>query len=113
MALSTSERNAISTALGHGGASAVQRRRYGVYQVVSASRPALAHTVTVDGEGRYACSCEAGAHGRPCWHAAAVYLAKVEAASGGRVTGPAPAAGGVRGQGATAATVAPALSRAA
>ena len=57
----------------------------------------------------YRCDCEAGRHERVCWHAAAVYVAKVEHASGGRVTGaarrpPAPASG----RGETAATVAPA-----
>jgi hypothetical protein len=88
MALSGSERNAISRALTRGGAAAVARVRYGVYRVASASRPGTAHTVSVDSRGRYRCGCEAGVVERACWHAAAVFIAKVEHASGARVTGP-------------------------
>ena len=88
MALSGSERNAISRALARGGAAAVARVRYGVYRVASASRPGTAHTVRVDAHGRYRCDCEAGVVERVCWHMAAVFIAKVEHASGGRVTGP-------------------------
>jgi hypothetical protein len=88
MALSGSERNAISRALARGGAAAVERVRYGRYRVASASRPGTAHTVSVDDHGRYRCDCEAGVVERVCWHAAAVFIAKVERASGGRVTGP-------------------------
>ena len=103
------ERRAITKALLLGGAAAVRRVRYGVYAVASASRSGVAHTVTVAG-GVYRCDCEAGRHERACWHAAAVYVAKVEHASGGRVTDAAHGAAGtgVVGRGETAATVTPA-----
>jgi hypothetical protein len=118
MALTGSERSAISRALARGGAAAVRRVRYGLYRVASSSRPGVVHTVGVDAAGRgtpvYRCDCEAGVAGRVCWHAAAVFVAKVEHASGARVTGPGrrPAAlpnrQGPAGRGETAATVAPA-----
>jgi hypothetical protein len=100
------ECRAITKALLLGGAAAVRRLRYGVYVVASASRPGVAHTVTVDA-GAYRCDCEAGRHERACWHAAAVYVAKVEHASGGRVTGPARRPAGAAGRGETAATASP------
>src|SRR5262245_17118801 len=81
------ERRASTKALVLGGAAAVRRLRYGAYSVASASRPGVAHTITVDA-GAYACDCEAGRHAKPCWHAAAVFIARVESASGARVTGP-------------------------
>ena len=74
--------------------------------MASASRPGVAHTVTVAG-GAYRCDCEAGRHGRVCWHAAAVHVAKVEHASGGRVTGAARPTSGDPGPGAAAAAFAP------
>lgn len=42
-------------------------RRVGrhVFQVSSRSRPGLTHTVDVS---RLRCDCEAGQHGRRCWH---------------------------------------------
>lgn len=83
-------RSAIARALARGGAAAVTRVRYGLYRVVSASRAGRFHTVTVDARSGYRCDCEAGVAGRPCWHAGAVYVAKVQA-GGGRVTGPASA----------------------
>jgi len=82
------ERRELARALANGGAAAVRRVRYGLYQVRSATRPGQQHTVSVAGRGHWRCSCEAGQAGRPCWHAGAVYVAKVEA-GGGRVTGPA------------------------
>lgn len=88
MACTTSERNAMQRALARGGAAAVTRVRYGLYRVASTSRPGTHHTVSVDDAGRYRCDCEAGLAGRACWHQAAVYIAKVEHTSGGRVTGP-------------------------
>ena len=88
MALRGGERNAISRALARGGAAAVARVRYGVYRVASASRLGTAHTVRVDAQGRYRCDCEAGVNEKPCWHAAAVFIAKIEHAGGARVTGP-------------------------
>jgi hypothetical protein len=86
MALTSSERNAIARALARGGAAAVERVRYGLYRVASASRPGLVRTVVVDARGRYRCDCEAGLAERPCWHQAAVFVAKCEA-GGARVTG--------------------------
>ena len=91
MPLTTSQRNAITKALAHGNAATVRRLRAGAYAVRSASRPDVAHTVTVDATGVYRCTCEAGQHDRVCWHQAAAYVAEVEATSGGRVTAPAPA----------------------
>jgi hypothetical protein len=89
----TAQQRAISRALANGGASCVRRLRYGLYEVESASRPGAVHRVSVDDAGTYHCSCEAGLAGRPvCWHRASVYVAKVEHASGGRVTAPAPPA---------------------
>jgi hypothetical protein len=85
MALTGSQRRAITRALAHGGGAAVRRLRYGVYAVRSASRPGVVHTVTVDAAGAYGCTCPAGVWGRPCWHAAAVYVAKIEA-GGARVS---------------------------
>ena len=82
------QRRAIARALAQGGASAVTRVRYGLYRVASSSRPGAAHTVSVDEQGRWRCSCPAGLSGRVCWHTAAVYVAKVEH-GGGRVTSPA------------------------
>jgi hypothetical protein len=113
MALSSGERNAISRALARGGAAAVARVRFGLYRVGSASRPGQWHTVSVGAGGRYRCDCEAGVAGKACWHAAAVFVAKVEHAMRGqaRVTGPGrrPAALPDRPErGATAATVIPA-----
>jgi hypothetical protein len=121
MALTSGERSAISRALARGGAAAVARARFGLYRVASASRPGTVHTVSVDARGRYRCDCEAGVAGKACWHAAAVYVAKVEHASkgGARVTGPGrrPAALSSQptqsqGRGETAATVAPAQAAA-
>ena len=89
MALTSSERRAITRALAHGGGAAVRRVRCGVYAVRSASRPGVVHTVTVDGTGAYGCTCEAGRHERVCWHQAAAYVARVEHAGGGRVVAPA------------------------
>jgi hypothetical protein len=114
MALTSSERNAVSRALARGGAAAVARVRFGLYRVASSSRPGTVHTVSVDAAGRYRCDCEAGVAGKACWHAAAVFVAKVEHASGARVTGPGrrlaalPNRQEPAGRGETAATVAPA-----
>jgi hypothetical protein len=88
MTATSGVRNAISRALARGGAAAVTRVRYGLYRVASSSRPGGLHTVSVDAAGRYRCDCEAGVAGRPCWHAGAVYVAKVQA-GGGRVVAPA------------------------
>jgi hypothetical protein len=115
MALTGSERSAVSRALARGGAAAVARVRSGLYRIGSASRPGTVRTVSVDAAGRYRCDCEAGVAGRACWHAAAVFVAKVEHASkgGARVTGPGRRPAPLPGRraperGAAAATVAPA-----
>ena len=55
MALTGSERSAISRALARGGAAAVARVRYGLYRVASSSRPGLVHTVRVDASGSHRC----------------------------------------------------------
>jgi hypothetical protein len=93
MALSSSERKALSRALARGGAASVARVRYGRYRVASHSRAGRFHTVTVDRWGAYRCDCEAGLAGRVCWAMAAVFIAKVEH-GGGRVVVPARAAPG-------------------
>jgi hypothetical protein len=82
------ERRAIQRALALGGAALVDRVRFGLYRVESATRPGTFHTVSVGASGRYSCTCEAGVSGRACWHQASVFIAKAEA-DGGRVTGPA------------------------
>ena len=90
--LDSRQRNAISRALETNGADSVQRIEYGVYLVPSHSREGVTHVVTgkrVDGAD-LACDCEAGTFGKPCHHAAAVMIAKVEHATGVRVVGPAP-----------------------
>ena len=89
-------RRAIARALANGGAAAVRRVRFGLYEVASASRPGTQHRVRVIGANWF-CSCEASLAGKPCWHQAAVYVAKLEHAMGGkgRVTGPASPTGDV------------------
>ena len=85
-------RRAIARALERGEAAAVVRVRYGLYRVASSSRPGVWHTVAVDVGGAgtpvYRCDCAAGLAGRVCWHAGAVYEAKVEH-GGARVVAPA------------------------
>lgn len=88
MDLAELRRRAINKALAMGGAAAVTRVRYGTYQVASRTREQMRHTVSVTPDGTYHCTCEAGLQERACWHAAAVYVAKVEA-GGGRVVAPA------------------------
>jgi hypothetical protein len=82
-------RRAIQRALARGGASAVTRVRFGLYRVASSSREGRYHTVSVAQDGTYHCDCEAGISGHPCWAQAAVFIAKVEHSSKGRVTRPA------------------------
>jgi hypothetical protein len=90
MAPEERRRRAIARALANGGAAAVRRVRFGLYKVASASRPGVTHRVRVIGANWF-CTCEASLAGRPCWHQAAVYVAKLEHAmrGKGRVTGPA------------------------
>jgi hypothetical protein len=94
--IDTRQRNALQKAVALGGARLVRRVRYGLYRVPSASDGGREYTVTVDGRGRYGCDCPAGLAGNPCWHKASVYIAKVEHASGGRVTAPAATSGSER-----------------
>ena len=85
----TAERRAISRAVALGVAGEVQRVRLGWYRVPSTTQPGTVYTVRVV-DGRYTCDCPAGRSGRPCVHAAGVFIRKVEAnANGARVTGPA------------------------
>src|SRR5688500_10277776 len=86
--LNPSERNAVAKAVELNGAAKVERVQYGIYRAPSASSD-RSYLVTVHGTG-YVCDCTAGQHGRACWHAAAVLIAKVEHASRARVIGPAP-----------------------
>jgi len=82
---------AIRKAVNANDASTVQRVEYGTYLVPSATREGITHVVTgtrADGHG-YECDCEAGSFGKPCRHAAAVMIAKMERAAGVRVIGPA------------------------
>lgn len=75
------QRRALRKAFALGLSADVARVRFGRYTVPSTSRDGSAHTVTVSASGVYRCSCEAGVAGRPCVHAAAVYLRKLEANS--------------------------------
>jgi hypothetical protein len=86
--LDTSRANAIRKAVAQGTASQVRRVRFGLYRVPSATEEGVAYTVRVDEQGNYSCNCPAGTAGRPCYHKAGVYIAKVEHASKGRVTAP-------------------------
>ena len=88
MALSNSEQKAVAKAIELNGARLVERVQYGTYLVPSATTDE-SHIVTVQGSD-YRCTCLAGQHNRPCWHKAAVLIAKVEHASRARVIGPAP-----------------------
>jgi len=87
--LDNRQRNAIRKAVERGGAKLVRRVRFGLYRIESAHEAGRVYTVRVDAQGRYSCDCPAGLAGNPCWHAAAVYVAKIEHASKGRVTAPA------------------------
>src|SRR3954468_1452221 len=87
----TAQSRAIQRAIALGLAGEVERVRYGWYRVPSTTTPGTVYTVRVTGD-RYTCDCSAGRGGRPCVHAAGVFVRKTEAASGGRVTGPAPQA---------------------
>lgn len=79
------QRRALRKAFALGLAADVTRVRFGLYLVPSTTREGQAHRVAVSPRGRYSCSCEAGVAGRPCVHAAAVYLAKLERNSGASV----------------------------
>lgn len=81
-------RRALARALARGGATSVVRVRFGLYRIGSNSRPGRFRTVSVDAGGRYHCDCPAGLLGRPCWHTAATYIAKLEHAGRIRVVRP-------------------------
>ena len=90
--LDSRQANAIRKAVELGGPAKVQRVEFGTYLVPSATAPDVTHVITgqrLDGAD-LECDCSAGAWGRPCWHAAAVMVAKLEHAAGVRVLGPAP-----------------------
>jgi len=83
---------AIRKAVATNGAAKVQRIEHGVYLVPSGSREGITRTVTglrLDGPD-LECGCESGSFGKPCWHVAAVMVAKMEHTAGVRVIGPAP-----------------------
>ena len=85
----TAQQRAISRAVALGVAGEVERVRLGWYRVPSTTQPGTVYTVRVVA-GRYTCDCSRGAQGRPCVHAAGVFIRKTEAnAKGARVTGPA------------------------
>ena len=82
------ERRAIARALARGGARRVEPGVYpDTYRVLSGTREGRWFNVSVEG-GTYRCDCEAGLGHAPCAHAAAVYVARLEA-EGIKVTGPA------------------------
>ena len=90
--LNSRERNAVAKAVELGTAATVERVQYGVYRVPSASGT-ISYLVTVHPSQhgtKYVCDCQAGRAEQPCYHAAAVLIAKVEHASRVRVIGPAP-----------------------
>lgn len=93
MEVRTAQRRAIQRAISLGLAGDVRRLSYGWYRVPSTTTPGQAYTVRVV-DGRFTCECSAGRSGRPCVHQAAVFIKKVEHASGGRVAGPATVAPG-------------------
>ena len=81
------QQRAINRAIALGVAGEIERVRLGWYRVPSTTQPGTVYTVRVV-DGRYTCDCPAGRSGRPCVHAAGVFIRKIEA-GGGRVTGPA------------------------
>ncbi len=50
----------------------VRRLGQGVYQIGSRTIPGALYVVTLTGRDTHICSCPAYAHGRDCWHHAAV-----------------------------------------
>jgi hypothetical protein len=80
MSISAGERNALHKALVLDGAARVKRLSHGRYAVPSQTQPGVEYLVCgVRMDGRdHTCSCEAGNRGIPCWHVAAVRLARVQ-----------------------------------
>jgi hypothetical protein len=90
MAMTAAQRNAVAKALTLAGAARVERRRFGFYTVESATRTGAAYAVTgtaPDGSD-LRCTCPASLAGRPCWHAALIWVLRLRS-QGVRVTGPA------------------------
>jgi hypothetical protein len=79
--LTAAQRKALVKAIKLNGAALVTRLEYGVYAVPSQTQPGveyLVRGVRLDGSD-HSCTCEAGNRGIPCWHIAAVRLARVQA----------------------------------
>jgi hypothetical protein len=79
--LTAAQRNALVKAIKLNGASLVTRLEHGIYAVPSQTQPGVEYLVCgvkLDGSD-HSCTCEAGNRGIPCWHMAAVRLARVQA----------------------------------
>jgi hypothetical protein len=79
--LTASERKALVKAIKLNGAALVMRLEHGIYAVPSQTQPGVEYLVCgvkLDGSD-HTCTCEAGNRGIPCWHVAAVRLARVQA----------------------------------
>lgn len=106
---------AIRKAQAVGGPAAVVRVWRGEYLVASATAGGVVYVVrgeAPDGSD-HACTCPAGLHGRVCWHVASVRLRRVQETALRQYRRLRRRRDDREGQGATAATVAPALPRAA
>jgi hypothetical protein len=78
--LTASERKALVKAIKLNGAALVTRLEHGIYAVPSQTQPGVEYLVCgvrMDGSD-HSCTCEAGNRGIPCWHVAAVRLARVQ-----------------------------------
>jgi len=71
----------IDRAQRQGGVTRVTELGCGAYHVLG-SRADL-YTVRVDAEGNFSCTCPAGRHDTPCWHAAACWLLRVAQSAAG------------------------------
>jgi hypothetical protein len=79
--LTAAQRKALVKAIKLNGAALVTRLEHGIYAVPSQTRPGVEYLVCgvrMDGSD-HTCTCEAGNRGTPCWHIAAVRLARVQA----------------------------------
>jgi len=65
----------IDRAQRQGGVSRVTELGGGAYRVLGSRGDVYA--VRVDPEGNYACTCPAGRHDTPCWHAAACWQKRI------------------------------------
>src|SRR5437773_5724812 len=71
---------AVDRAAAFGGPGALitfQSRDRLLYRVRSTSTAGASYRVRVDARGELVCECEAGRHGRPCVHGAAVWSRRV------------------------------------